>query len=85
MKVYEVWDDGARDVVKVEALSLDDAVEDHARALICDAGGMSDNFDVVARDDSGEWVRVSVSWEERIDVTLGRVTPCRDPRGEVGE
>lgn len=83
-RTYDIWDDSVGAVVKVEALSFDDAIEEHARELI-DEGHMSDRFDVVARDEAGEWVQVRVSWEHCIEVSLGRAQPCRDPRGEEGE
>lgn len=84
MRSYEVWDDSACEVVKVEASSLDEAIDDYARKIINEAGAC-DRLDVVARGNDGRWVRVRVSWEYRLDVTLGRAQPCRDPRGEVGE
>lgn len=83
-RTYDIWDDSAGAVVKVEAEYFADAIEEHVRELI-DDGHVSDSFDVVARDDAGEWVQVHVSWEQRIEVSLGRAVPRRDPRGEVGE
>lgn len=82
---FEIWNDSTDEVVHVEASSLHDAVESYVLDLVAMDSGMSDRFDVVAREPRGEWTRVTVSWEQRIDVTLGRERRCADPRGETHE